>query len=77
MSSAIGHWRFSAPHRHGCKAASVGGLASLSDAPVRIIVAAAAGGAANIQARLFGQWLSDRLGQQFIVDKSTGCRQQC
>ena len=25
-NSAIGHWRFSAPHRHRCKAASVGGL---------------------------------------------------
>jgi tripartite-type tricarboxylate transporter receptor subunit TctC len=40
--------------------------------PVRIIVAAAAGGAADIQARLFGQWLSDRLGQQFIIDNRPG-----
>jgi tripartite-type tricarboxylate transporter receptor subunit TctC len=40
--------------------------------PVRIIVAAAAGGAADIHARLFGQWLSDRLGQQFIIDNRPG-----
>jgi tripartite-type tricarboxylate transporter receptor subunit TctC len=39
---------------------------------VRIIVAAAAGGAADIHARLFGQWLSDRLGQQFIIDNRPG-----
>ena len=36
--------------------------------PVRIIVGFPAGGATDIQARLMGQWLSDRLGQQFIVE---------
>jgi tripartite-type tricarboxylate transporter receptor subunit TctC len=36
--------------------------------PVRIIVAAAVGGASDIHARLFGQWLSDRLGQPFVID---------
>ncbi len=40
--------------------------------PVRIIVGFAAGGATDIQARLMGQWLSDRLGQQFIVENRTG-----
>jgi tripartite-type tricarboxylate transporter receptor subunit TctC len=39
---------------------------------VRIIVGFAAGGATDIQARLMGQWLSDRLGQQFIVENRAG-----
>jgi tripartite-type tricarboxylate transporter receptor subunit TctC len=40
--------------------------------PGRIIVGFAAGGATDIQARLMGQWLSDRLGQQFIVENRAG-----
>jgi tripartite-type tricarboxylate transporter receptor subunit TctC len=39
---------------------------------VRIIVGFAPGGATDIQARLMGQWLSDRLGQQFIVENRSG-----
>jgi tripartite-type tricarboxylate transporter receptor subunit TctC len=40
--------------------------------PVRIIVGFPAGGATDILARLTGQWLSDRLGQQFIVENRAG-----
>jgi tripartite-type tricarboxylate transporter receptor subunit TctC len=39
---------------------------------VRIVVGFPAGGATDIQARLMGQWLSDRLGQQFIVENRAG-----
>jgi tripartite-type tricarboxylate transporter receptor subunit TctC len=34
--------------------------------PVRLIVAVAPGGGADILARLMGQWLSEQLGQQLI-----------
>ena len=40
--------------------------------PVRIICGFAAGGAPDILARLIGQWLSQRLGQSFIVEDRTG-----
>jgi tripartite-type tricarboxylate transporter receptor subunit TctC len=40
--------------------------------PVRIVVGLAAGGATDIVARLMGQWLSERSGQQFIIENRTG-----
>jgi tripartite-type tricarboxylate transporter receptor subunit TctC len=40
--------------------------------PARIVVGFTAGGATDIQARLMGEWLSQRLGQQFIVDNKPG-----
>jgi len=40
--------------------------------PVRLIVPLAAGGASDITARLIGQWLSERLGQQFIIENRPG-----
>jgi tripartite-type tricarboxylate transporter receptor subunit TctC len=39
---------------------------------VRIIVGFAAGGPTDIFARLIGQWLSKRLGQQFVIENRPG-----
>jgi len=40
--------------------------------PVRIIVPLAPAGTVDIIARLMGQWLSERLGQQFVIENRTG-----
>ena len=53
------------------------GLGSASAAdypvrPVRWIVGYPAGGAADIVARIMGQWLSERLGQSVIVENKSG-----
>src|SRR5229473_2920830 len=40
--------------------------------PVRLVVGVAAGSTSDIVGRLIGQWLSERLGQQFVVENRTG-----
>jgi tripartite-type tricarboxylate transporter receptor subunit TctC len=50
-------------------------LASADDypaRPVRIIAGFAAGGGVDITARLIGQWLTERLGQQFVTENRAG-----
>jgi tripartite-type tricarboxylate transporter receptor subunit TctC len=54
---------------------SLTGIASASDYPTRpvhIVVSFPPGGAPDIIARLIGQWLSERLDQQFFVDNRPG-----
>jgi len=49
---------------------------SLSDVTVRLIVPFPAGGGPTFVARLIGQWLSERLGQQFVIENRPGAGTQ-
>ena len=56
-------------------AAAVPQLASALDyptRPARIIAGFAAGGGVDVTARLIGQWLTDRLGQSFVIENRPG-----
>src|SRR6266849_119946 len=50
----------------------VGWAQTYPSRPVRLIVGFPAGSGADFGARLIGQWLSERLGQQFIVENRLG-----
>jgi tripartite-type tricarboxylate transporter receptor subunit TctC len=59
-------------------AAALPGVSRIAEAqtyptrPVRLIVGFAAGGSADIVARLIGQWLSDKLRRSFLIDNRPG-----
>ena len=40
--------------------------------PVRLIIGYPPGSGPDINARLIGQWLSERLGQPFVIDNRPG-----
>ena len=50
----------------------IAGAQTYPSRPVRVIVPAPAGGGYDIVARLISQWLSERLGQQFVIDNRPG-----
>src|SRR6478736_360571 len=57
-----------------CAIASIGGASALDypTRPVRWVVGYPPGGATDILARLIGQRLSERLGQQFVIENKPG-----
>jgi len=69
------------PRRHFLKLVGAGAASALSwpalaldypIRPVRWVVAFTPGGQQDIMARLMASWLSDRLGQQFLVENRSG-----
>src|SRR5262245_15598439 len=50
----------------------IAGAESYPARPVHIVVGFPPGQAADISARLLGQWLSERLGQSFVIDNRPG-----
>jgi tripartite-type tricarboxylate transporter receptor subunit TctC len=50
----------------------IAGAQSYPTRPVHLIVSVAAGGSPDIIGRLMAQWLSDQLGQPFVVDNRAG-----
>jgi tripartite-type tricarboxylate transporter receptor subunit TctC len=50
----------------------VAGAETYPTRPVRLIVGFSAGGTADILARVTGEWLSERLGQQFVIEDRPG-----
>jgi len=49
-----------------------GSAATYPSRPVHLVIGYLPGGSADMTARLFGQLLSDRLGQQFVVESRSG-----
>ena len=46
--------------------------AEYPDRPIRILVGFAPGGPTDILARLIGQWLTERFGQQVVIENKPG-----
>ncbi len=74
MMSRLNFARFFAACLTGVTLAGIGSASALDypTRPVRWIVGYPAGGSTDITARIIGQWLSERLGQQFIIENKPG-----
>jgi tripartite-type tricarboxylate transporter receptor subunit TctC len=48
------------------------GAQSYPTRPIRLIIGYTPGGSADLTARLMGQWLSERLGQSFVIENRPG-----
>src|SRR5262249_4876530 len=65
--------KFSASGRRRCHASGrIARAQAYTTRPVRWIVGFSPGGSADLHARLIAQWLSERLGQQIIIEKPPG-----
>jgi tripartite-type tricarboxylate transporter receptor subunit TctC len=64
--------QFSAAALAAAAGSPVVGAPAYPTRPVRIFVGWPAGGVADVVARLMGQWLSERLGQPFVIENRTG-----
>src|SRR6476646_359551 len=74
---AWGELNRTSPGRYSPSAILIGSLISTSrqnypSRPLRLIIGYTPGGSADLTARLIGQWLSERLGQQFVVESRPG-----
>jgi len=72
--------KFSAPDAGAAALPAVSRIAraqAYPSRPVRWIVPFGPAGATDITARLIGQWLSERLGQQFVIENRPRRRRQC
>jgi tripartite-type tricarboxylate transporter receptor subunit TctC len=68
----MGLWKAALLSLLGLAAAPAASALDYPTHPVRIIVSYPAGGSTDITARLIGSWLSERLGQQFIIENRPG-----
>jgi tripartite-type tricarboxylate transporter receptor subunit TctC len=50
----------------------IAGAQAYPSRPVSLVAGFAPGGGVDITARLIGQWLSERLGQQFVIENRPG-----
>ena len=74
MHDFTSHRDLSGRHRPFGRSLSIGSASALDypTRPVRFVVGYPPGGATDIIARLIGQRLSERLGQQFVIENKPG-----